>query len=139
MTVKVGSEKYPLIDRSHCHVDRTKNDSGVLDIGWAEGMLTGGRPYRMELWAQDQVTVLTVFFSADGIEEANGTILLKFLEASGLISFSNRIAPTGMAMILDRAGNRFWSVNIVVGDEECTYIESSTIIQPYRQSVLAEA
>jgi hypothetical protein len=58
--VKMGSANYQLIDRSHYHVDRKKNDSGILDIGWAEGMLTEGRLYRMELWAQDQVTVLTV-------------------------------------------------------------------------------
>ena len=59
MTVQMESAKYPPIDRSDYRVDRTKDDFGILDIGWAEGLLAGGRPYRMELWAQDQVTVLT--------------------------------------------------------------------------------
>ena len=43
-----------------------------LDIGWAEGSLSDGRPYRLECWAADQITNITVFVSRLGLEHLEG-------------------------------------------------------------------
>jgi hypothetical protein len=62
---------YAKPDRSKQPYNHRKTaDNETLDIGWYEGVLADGRPYRAECWAQDQVTCLTFFFSTQGIEKA---------------------------------------------------------------------
>jgi hypothetical protein len=60
---------YPKPDRSDYKPTRTKTaEDHSLDIGWDEGFLTDGRPYRVECWAEEGVTMLTYFFSTRGLE-----------------------------------------------------------------------
>jgi hypothetical protein len=53
--------KYPTPDRSKQRVHFTKDEDGVIDVGWCDGALSDGRAFRAEMWAQDQVSLLTVF------------------------------------------------------------------------------
>jgi hypothetical protein len=41
-----------------------KDEDGVIDIGWCEGILLDGRAFRAEMWAQDQISMLRHCFSA---------------------------------------------------------------------------
>lgn len=60
---------YAKPDRSKQVRNFTKTtDNDAIDIGHCEGTLSDGRPYAAELWAQDQVTALTIFFSRDGLD-----------------------------------------------------------------------
>ena len=53
---------YPKSNRSNQTQNYVKSEENtVLDIGWNEGILSDGRPYRAECWAEDQVTMLTFF------------------------------------------------------------------------------
>lgn len=134
MTTEGYGVKYPSIDRTNYQVCKVKNGDGILDIGWTEGRLTDGRPYRAELWAQDQVTVLTVFFSALGLEDFDTAALSSLIETHGVVSFGSLIAPISVSLFQDGKENTFWSVNIAVGDEESTFIKSSATIYSYVQS-----
>ena len=56
--------KFPSSDRSKQTIHFTKDEDGVIDIGWCDGILSDGRAYRAEMWAQDQMSLLTIFFRA---------------------------------------------------------------------------
>jgi hypothetical protein len=48
--------KFPVPDRSKQPVRSTKDEKGVIDIGWCDGALSDGRAFRAEMWAQDQIS-----------------------------------------------------------------------------------
>ena len=61
----------PVPDRGNQRLNFAKAPGDdTLDIGWAKGTLSDGRPYRAECWCQDQVTMLTIFFSTLGLQAA---------------------------------------------------------------------
>jgi hypothetical protein len=111
-------------DRSKHPPNRRKTpEAEYLDIGWSEGTLKDGRPYRSECWAQDQMTCLTFFLSAEGLEDAAGEQLHAILEAQPLIRFTGTKVYSGPAMkVMDGAGNEMWSINFVIGDEAHVYV-----------------
>ena len=134
MTTQSSGIEYPSIDRTNYEVCKVKNGDGILDIGWTEGILSDGRPYRAELWAQDQITVLTVFFSVLGLEDFDAAALSGLIETHGVVSFGRLSAPISASLFQDEKENMFWSVNIAVGDEESTFIKGSATIYSYMQS-----
>src|SRR5919108_979088 len=109
---------YPKPDRSAFQPNFVKTpENDVLDIGWNEGQLTDGRPYRMEFWCQDQVSVLTYFFSTKGLENATNAELKALLVREGLVSFVSDRQYVSGAQLTDASGHEMWSVNVVVGDD----------------------
>ena len=70
---------YPKVDRSKIDF----SDSDEINIGYAEGILSDGRPYRLECWAVDQITNLTIFISSIGINHYSSANVLDYLEAEG--------------------------------------------------------
>jgi hypothetical protein len=124
--------KFPIPDRTKQPIRSTKDQDGVIDIGWCDGVLSDGRPFRAEMWAQDQVSMLTVFFSSIGLDDPDAEAMKRFVEQEGLISFrSGGPSYCSAALFIDDGGNQVWSVNIVVGDENQTYIDNSVPIFPY--------
>ena len=145
--------KFPIPDRSKRPILFTKDRDGVIDIGWCDGVLSDGRAFRAEMWAQDQVSMLTVFFSTIGLEALDVEAMKRFVEQEGLASYleakgaepmkrfieqeklvsfrSNCPSYCSAAVFIDDGGNQVWSVNIVVGDEDQTYIDNSVPIFPY--------
>ena len=124
--------KFPVPDRSKQPVRSTKDPGGVIDIGWCDGVISDGRAFRAEMWAQNQVSMLTIFFSAIGLEELDEEAVKAFVQKEGLVSFRNQGQKYCAADIyFDDVGNRLWSVNIVVGDEDETYVEDSIPIFKY--------
>jgi hypothetical protein len=110
---------YPKPDRSdHQPNPKKEGEKDWIDIGWADGVLSDGRPFTMELWAQDQTTFIQCFFSAIGLEELDRGQLQGLLEREGLVRFVSEKRFAGGRLITDRSGNRMWEINIVVGDDE---------------------
>jgi len=124
--------KFPIPDRSKQTVHLTKDDDGVIDIGWCDGVLSDGRAYRAEMWAQDQISLLTIFFSTIGMEEFDAEQIRRLIQIEGLVSFVENGQQHCTALkFTDDAGNEVWSVNVVVGDEEKSFLTKSIPIFPY--------
>jgi hypothetical protein len=123
---------YPKPDRSDYKPTRTKTaEDPSLDIGWDEGFLTDGRPYRVECWAEEGITMLTYFFSTRGLETYSNEQFASFLEAESLVQFLDGRRYVSAMPVTDAAGNDMWSVNVVVGDEDDTYIHDKTNLRSY--------
>jgi len=127
-----GSQEYPKPDRSQHPPNFTKSaDNEQVDIGWAEGYLDDGRVIRAECWAQDQVTCITFFLSTISLEELDPDSVVALLEAEGLFRFAGSDRYASATKIFDDSGNEMWSVNLVVGDEERTFVDDSLVLTPY--------
>ncbi|MGH3430478.1 MAG: hypothetical protein ACRDQZ_23405 [Mycobacteriales bacterium] len=120
------SPLYPVPDRSKQPVCRTKDEDGVLDLRWCDGVMTDGRAFRAELWAQDGVTALTAFFSTVGLENCDPDQIKQLVLDEGIASFRPGSKQSVAALkYVDDAGQELWSVNVVVGDEDETFVDKS--------------
>jgi hypothetical protein len=74
--------------------------------------------------------MVTIFFSATGIDNASEADLIRVLELEGLVEFkdSGRGRQHPCHKIEDAAGHSMWSVNITIGAEDDVYV---TKIVPY--------
>ena len=127
------SEAYPRPDRSgfKTHFEHTP-DNGVLDIGWQEGIFSDGRPYRAEYWVEDHVSVLTFFLSTRGLENYSNEDFVRLLEREVSLKFkSSQQTYLDAAKFVDPSGNEMWTVNLVVGDEDETFIEGGPPLNRY--------
>jgi hypothetical protein len=118
--------KYPPPDRSDQKIKRVKDEDDVIDIGWCEGVTSDGRPFRAEMWAQTGVSMLTVFFSRIGLEGLDEEALKQLLIKERIVSFRDEAPQHFVALpMTDDAGNDMWSANVVVGDEDGTFLADS--------------
>lgn len=124
---------YPKPDRSNFVPNFEKTgENESLDIGWAEGAFSDGRPYRMEMWAQDQASYLSFIFSVEGLEQLTGRSAVDLLMREGLVRFKSAQRDAAMDRIRDASGNAMWSVNVEVGDEDETFIHHAPAMKRYR-------
>jgi len=127
-----GGDAYPQPDRSNYNPTTVKSaENDVIDIGWNEGVLSDGRRYRAECWADSQITMLTFFFSIQGMESNTDAMLGDLLTDEGLVQFLGEKRYVATTPIVDAANNKMWSVNVVVGDDDNTFIADSLKLQPY--------
>jgi hypothetical protein len=122
---------YPIPNRSKRQINFKKDDDGVIDIGWCEGVLSDGRSFRAEMWAQDQISMLTVFFSRAGIDDLAADAIADLVENEGLVKFKAGSRRCQSLRFTDDAGNPMWSVNVTVGGPDETYLENAVAIFPY--------
>lgn len=128
----VVQPKFAVPARAGQPVRFEKDDDGVIDIGWCEGALSDGRPFRAEMWAQDQISMLTFFFDRQGLEKLGDASLTALLEREGLIGFAADARRSVSARpFTDAAGKSLWSVNVVVGVEDETYLSASVAVFRY--------
>lgn len=123
----------PKPDRSNRSPNLAKTaENPVLDLGWNEGFLSDTRPYRVEAWAEDQISSITVFMSTNGIENYTNEQFADLLEREQLIAYHPGRRRSAYAMpCTDASGNSLWSVNVVTGDDEDTFVDVLTEIRPY--------
>lgn len=125
---------YPAPDRSGFVPNSAKTaENDQLDIGWSTGILSDGRPFRAECWAQDQVTMLTLFFSTKGLEQATSEELLALLEVEGVIAFTGAERYGTAAKLVDAGNNEMWSMNIVVGADDQAFVRDNIELHPYQE------
>lgn len=124
--------KYPIPDRSRQPLRQVKDEDGVIDVGWCDGVMSDGRSFRAEMWAQDGLSLLTFFFSTKGIGDLAEEKIKELVISEGLASFrpgaTEHCDPRKFA---DDAGVELWSVKFVVGDEDSTFLSDSVPIFPY--------
>jgi hypothetical protein len=123
---------YPKPDRSDYKPNFEKTaDNEILDIAWQEGVLKDGRPFRGELWAQDNISSTTFFFSTAGLEEYTREDFIQMVQDEGLQNFKSASDDQRFLYaqkIVDHSGNELWSINVVVGDESEQYTDGG---QPF--------
>ena len=122
---------YHAPDRSDAIRNFSKAEGDDLDIGWNDGVLSDGRPYRAESWAADQISLLTFFFSTSQIETYTDAQFIKLLEDEGLIEFSSDKRYVAGEIVEDASGNQMWSVNVVIADENNEFTKDSISLKPY--------
>jgi uncharacterized protein (DUF433 family) len=118
---------YPRPDRSNYRPNFVKTDENdQIDLACREGAFADGRPYRAELWAQDQLTCLTVFFSSAGLEQLTNAAACDLLEREGIVTYTPTAGLRSAYAVpfADAAGNALWSVNVVLVDEESVYADA---------------
>ena len=128
-----SAANYPRPDRSDFMPNRVKSDeNAAVDLGWAEGVFADGRPWRMECWAEEQLTCLTVFCSSIGLEPASDSGFPELLEAEGLVRYllPEQYYSAPAKRFTDASGNSMWSINVVVGDDESVFAETLPL-RPY--------
>jgi hypothetical protein len=126
--------KYQRPDRSAFTPNSQKSEENpALDIGWAEGKLKDGRAYRAECWAEDGVTSLTFFFSTIELENRTNADFAALLEAEGLLRFTGARRYVAARTLTDPSGNAMWSVNVVVGDDENTFVSDTVLLRAYAE------
>ncbi len=123
---------YPKPDRSDHEPNFTKTDENeVIDIGWSDGELSDGRPYRTECWAESHITMMTFFFSTAGLESRSERQLQELLASEGLVRFLSDEKHLCAKKITDAGGNDMWSVNVVIGTEEELLAKTHLHLRPY--------
>jgi hypothetical protein len=117
--------RFPFPNRSDQTVKHVKDKDGVIDIGWTEGLMSDGRPFRMEFWADNEGSMLTVFFSASGCADLSESQMTALILAEGFVTFHEGAEQRIGNMLIDPGGNAMWSANILVCDENQTFVASS--------------
>lgn len=122
-------------DRSNFTPNFSKTpDNDVIDLGWNEGMLSDGRPYRFECWCQDQLTCVTFFVSSLGLEQLDRADIQELLEREHLVRFLGDKRYADARPFVDPSGNTMLSINVVVGDDEETFTSGGPVLIPYTQA-----
>jgi hypothetical protein len=127
--------RYPIPDRSKQTPLLAKDEDGVIDIGWCDGVLADGRPFRAEMWAQDGLSMLTFFFSTLGLADLDQAQIKALIVTEGLVRFKPG-APEHCESrtVSDDADNAMWSVNVNIGDDDATHLSEAVPVFPYSRS-----
>ncbi len=129
---------YPKPDRSEQALNFDKSgENDAIDLGWSEGLLSDGRPYRAECWAENQITMLTFFFSTTGMENYSDAMFIEWLGKEGLIQFVIDDPHISAMPITDAAGNDMWSINVVIGTEDGLQAKDSVNLRAYDKNFSA--
>ena len=104
---------YPIIKRDI--VDFT-SDTEVCNIGYNEGTLKDGRPYRIEGWSAFEIETATIFISTQDIEDKDVKYLKKLIQDNKIIDiYDDRLDVT---RTVDYEENEFFSINIPLVDHD---------------------
>ena len=102
---------YPMIYRDESSFI---NDTEVCNIGYNEGKLSDGRPYRLEKWLSHEIMNVTIFVSLNDIENLSNKEIIKMMEDNNIIKvIKDDIYITDVE---DSNNNKFYSINVPLDD-----------------------
>ena len=104
---------YPSIDRSNIDF---LSSSDLCNIGYHEGTLRDGRPYRLEVWSQGGLDNVTIFISNKDLEDKSEVDLVKYISQEGIIDITDDKAVVNL--IDDINDNSFYSINLVLNNRD---------------------
>ncbi len=124
---------YPIPCRAHYLPSPWEADEdGVLDIGFCCGVLSDGRPYRLECWCMEELVMATVMFSDLGLEAYGRQEMYCLLEEEKLLQYTGQERPLQMARTHDDAANSMWALNIMLASGKNIYGKLGVRLQSYR-------
>ncbi|MGA3174562.1 MAG: hypothetical protein ABSE25_09095 [Syntrophorhabdales bacterium] len=125
---------YPVPNRANHRLNLEAGpDKEYEDIGWNRGVLSDGRPFRVEYWCCNGLSVLTFFMSTKGIEKATDRYFRELLVDEGILTFLTADSALRAKKITDASGNEMWSVNVAVGDQEGLLVGETVLLKRYRE------
>lgn len=126
---------YPVPNRANHkpNLDLTP-EKDYLDVGWSGGVLSDGRPFRVEYWYWEEISILTYFMSTTGIENVGDGYFKELLVDEGLLTFVSKDPVLKSKKIKDAAGNEMWSINVAVGDQDELFITGDLPITRYLET-----
>ena len=120
-------------DRSNYIVSAHKpGDDGVLDLGFAKGAFSDGRPYKIECWCMEEFVMATVLFDEALITAWKRADFALLLELEELFKFNGRPLVQA-ARMKDDAGRGIWAVNVMVKNDKGLQAEILRPLQRYIQ------
>lgn len=133
---RANPEQYlPMVDRTG--ETPARNEYGEYNIGWNAGLLEENRPYFVECWAVDQITMLTIYVSTKGIEDKTAEELDQWFQEIGYFSYRDKkYYPAEIRTFNNPKGDEFFSINITVGVEDGPGLIDGAPILPW--SILNE-
>lgn len=119
-------------DRSNYIVSAHKpGDDGVLDLGFAKGAFSDGRPYKIECWCMDEIVMATVLFDETLMTAWKRLDFALLLELEGVLQFKD--GPYLQAgRMKDGKGRGIWAVTVMLKDDDGLHAEVLTPVQRYR-------
>lgn len=112
-----NKEKYlPLVDHETKYFP-DRNEFDDVNIGWDMGFI-GERPYFLECWAAEGITMITIYLSTIGLERASEYDLERILIDNKIYEPLDDYESPECPRFHDSNDNEFFSINVVVGFEE---------------------
>ena len=109
------------------------NEEGVMDVGYKNGVMSDGRPYRLECWRMDELLMLTVLFSNQGLTGYKRADVPLLLEGEEILRFVGAGKPRlQAAQTTDDVGQSMWAINLMLADNRGTYAELAVQLHSYR-------
>ncbi len=117
------------------HADKVfprRSEYGEVNLGWNAGEYERGRPFFAECWAEGGMTMLTIFVSAQGMEETTAEQLDEHFRRIGFYKAVSEDRGMECLRFKDGAGNVFFSLNLLVGEEDDVCLKGAPIL-PYSE------
>ena len=109
------------------------NEEGVMDVGYKNGVMSDGRPYRLECWRMDELLMLTVLFSNQGLTGYKRADMPLLLEGEEILRFVGEGKPRlQAAQTTDDVGQSMWAINLMLADNRGTYAELAVQLHSYK-------
>ena len=121
-----------------CRVDYVPSpyepdEDGVMDVGYKNGVLSDGRPFRLECWRMDEMLMLTVLFSNEGLGAYSRADMPLLLEGEEILRFVGTGKPRLQAtQTTDDVGHSMWAINLMLANGQGTYAELTMKLNSYR-------
>ena len=109
----------PLIDHQYRLFDKWADEES-RNLCWDAGIYEDNRPYFAECWSLYTTTVMTVFISSKGMppDADQRHFLVEFIRNGLIAGLSSEQPHIEVQTVADDTGNEFFSVNLVLGDDE---------------------
>ncbi len=109
------------------------DEDGVMDVGYKTGTLSDGRSYRLECWRMDDMLMLTVMFSDQGLAGYVRGDMPLLLEGEEILTFNANVKPRlQAARTTDDIGQSMWALNLMLADKKGIYAELMAELNSYR-------
>ena len=104
-----------------------------MDVGYKNGVMSDGRPYRLECWRMDELLMLTVLFSNQGLTGYKRADMPLLLEGEEILRFVGAGKPRlQAAQTTDDVGQSMWAINLMLADNRGTYAELAVQLHSYK-------
>ena len=109
------------------------DEDGVMDVGYLTGTMSDGRPFRVECWRMEEMLMLTVLFSSQGLSAYSRADMPLLLEGEEILRFVGTGKPKlQAAQTTDDVGQNMWALNLMLANNKDTYAELLVQLHSYR-------